>query len=70
MPVLAASLCVNLTVGLCAVFSPQMNLLTIGFPLLILSGLWVMAGAMPYTGAVVAQLMDTGMNALAAMIHG
>jgi hypothetical protein len=25
---------------------------------------------MPYTGAVVAQLMDTGMNALAAMIHG
>jgi len=70
MPVLAVSLCVNLTVGLCAVFSPQMNLLTIGFPLLILAGLWVMAGAMPYTGAVVAQLMDTGMNALAAMIHG
>jgi len=70
MPVLAVSLCVNLTVGLCAVFSPQMNLLIIGFPLLILAGLWVMAGAMPYTGAVVAQLMDTGMNALAAMIHG
>jgi flagellar biosynthetic protein FliR len=71
MPVLAVSLCVNLTVGLATVFSPQMNLLTIGFPLLILAGLWVMEGALFYTGHVIAQLMAAGMAALAGMAgHG
>jgi len=70
MPVLAVSLCVNLTVGLTTVFSPQMNLLTIGFPLLILAGLWVMAGSIPYAGHIIAHLMDVGMNAITDMIHG
>jgi flagellar biosynthetic protein FliR len=70
MPVLAVSLCVNLTVGLCTVFSPQMNLLTIGFPLLILAGLWVMAGTVPYTGHVIAELMADGTGALASLTHG
>jgi flagellar biosynthetic protein FliR len=70
MPVLAVSLCVNLTVGLCAVFSPQMNLLSIGFPLLILAGLWVMAGALPYAGGVIGPLMGVCTRALAAMAGG
>lgn len=70
MPVLAVSLCVNLTVGLTTVFAPQMNLLTIGFPLLILAGLWMMAGSVFYTGHVIQHLMTVGMNALANIIHG
>jgi flagellar biosynthesis protein FliR len=41
LPVLAVCLSINLTVGLTTVFAPQMNLLTIGFPLLILGGLWI-----------------------------
>jgi flagellar biosynthetic protein FliR len=68
MPVLAVTLCVNLTVGLTTVFSPQMNLLTIGFPLLVLAGLWVMAGSTGYLGHMVAQLMDQGMALLSNMI--
>lgn len=70
MPVLAVSLCVNLTVGLTTVFAPQMNLLTIGFPLLILAGLWVMAGSVFYLGHVITALMTQSMAAMAGLTHG
>jgi flagellar biosynthesis protein FliR len=70
LPVLAVSLCVNLTVRLATVFSPQMNLLTIGFPLLIFAGLWVMAGSVGYIPHVLQQLMLLGMNSVAQLIHG
>jgi flagellar biosynthetic protein FliR len=70
MPVLAVSLCVNLTVGLTTVFAPQMNLLTIGFPLLILAGLWVMAGSVVYLGHIIATLMTQGMATIAGLTHG
>lgn len=70
MPVLAATLCVNLTVGLTTVFSPQMNLLTIGFPLLILAGLWVLAGATAGLCPALAGLMRLGMGNLAGLLHG
>ena len=70
MPVLAVSLCVNLTVGLTTVFAPQMNLLTIGFPLLILAGLWVMAGSVFDTGHIVSHLMLQGMQLLSEIEHG
>ncbi|HQT43856.1 MAG TPA: flagellar biosynthetic protein FliR, partial [Halothiobacillus sp.] len=48
LPVLAVSLCVNIIVGLTTVFAPQMNLLTIGFPLLILVGLWIFTTSVSY----------------------
>jgi len=71
MPVLAASLCVNLTVGLTTVFASQMNLLTIGFPLLILTGLWVMTGSVFYIGHIVQHLMALGMSEITTMLaHG
>lgn len=38
-PVLALALCINLTIGLLTVFAPQLNILSIGFPILILAGL-------------------------------
>ncbi len=48
LPVMAVSLCINIIVGLTTVFAPQMNLLTIGFPLLILTGLWLFATSISY----------------------
>jgi flagellar biosynthetic protein FliR len=57
LPVLAVSLCINLIVGLTTVFAPSMNLLSIGFPLLILVGLWVLAGETPYIGHCAAALL-------------
>ncbi len=71
MPVLAVSLCVNVTVGLTSVFAPQMNLLTIGFPLLILAGLWVLSGSVFYLGHNMQQLLSVAAGALGGMLgHG
>ncbi len=70
LPVLAVSLCVNLTVGITTVFAPQMNLLSIGFPLLILAGLWMMADTMFYADNVFQSLMAGGMRTLSLIIHG
>jgi flagellar biosynthetic protein FliR len=70
LPVMAVSLCVNLIVGLTTVFAPSMNLLSIGFPLLILAGLWALAGAAPSMGHEAAALMLAAERGVAALSHG
>jgi flagellar biosynthetic protein FliR len=71
LPVLAASLCVNLTVGLTTVFAPSMNLLSIGFPLLILVGLWVLVASIPAFGIAAQHLTLSCMDTLGRMLpHG
>jgi flagellar biosynthetic protein FliR len=67
MPVLAVSLSINLIVGLTTVFAPQMNLLTIGFPLLILVGLWVFTASVGALGQDFQALMMLAMRSIAAM---
>ncbi len=48
-----------------------MNLLTIGFPLLILAGLWVLGGHIPAIGVTAQHLTATCMAALGGMLpHG
>ncbi len=70
LPVLVITLCINLTVGFTTIFAPQMNILSIGFPLLILAGLWVMSDSILYTGHVMHWLMNTGMNITAEIMNG
>ncbi len=71
LPVLAATLCVNLTVGLTTVFAPSMNMLSIGFPLLILVGLWVLVATIPAIGVTAQHLTTTCMDVLGGMLpHG
>jgi len=70
MPVLAVALSVNITVGLLSIFAPQLNVLTIGFPLLILAGLWMLAASTFYAGPDFLALMRAGLNATAAVLHG
>jgi len=71
LPVLAVSLCVNITVGLTTVFAPQMNLLTIGFPLLILGGLWMFGASLLYLPSELRYLMGLVAHSLAGMMpHG
>lgn len=71
LPVLAATFCVNLTVGLTTVFAPSMNLLSVGFPLLILVGLWVLVASIPGFGIVAQHLTMQCMATLGAMLpHG
>jgi flagellar biosynthetic protein FliR len=71
MPVLAVTLAINLTVGLTTVFAPQMNLLTIGFPLLIIVGLWMLTGSIIFLDQDFHHLMNLAMRTVAAMMpHG
>ena len=70
-PVLAMALCVNLTVGLMTVFAPQLNLLTIGFPTLILAGLATLAGSLVVFGGAVQHLSELAARTVAAILpHG
>ena len=71
MPVLAVSLSINITVGLMTVFAPQMNLLTIGFPLVILVGLWIFAGSLGYVAYDFRHLFASAMRSIFLMqSHG
>lgn len=67
LPIIAVTLCVNLTVGLMTVFSPSMNLLSIGFPLLILSGLWVLVAEIPLFSFLTHQIFESCINTLKTM---
>jgi len=71
LPVLAVSLTVNITVGLTTIFAPQLNLLTIGFPLLILSGLWILLGSTGFMASTIQQIFMQAMDSAAAIVrHG
>lgn len=70
LPVMMITLCINLTVGFTTVFAPQINILSIGFPLLILAGIWVMSDSVLYGGHVMHWLMNSGMNSISGMIRG
>ena len=68
LPVLAVSLAVNFTVGLATVFAPSLNLLSIGFPLLILTGLWVMLASLPAIGPAAQHLTTICLEALTPLL--
>lgn len=71
MPVMAVSLSINITVGLMTVFAPQINLLTIGFPLVILVGLWIFAGSLGYVAYDFRHLFASAMRSIFLMqSHG
>jgi flagellar biosynthetic protein FliR len=68
MPVMAVTFTINITVGLTTVFAPQMNLLTIGFPLLIIVGLWMFTNSIVFLDPDFHHLMDGAMRSVGAMI--
>ena len=68
LPVLAVSLAVNFTVGLATVFAPSLNLLSIGFPLLILTGLWVMLASLPAVAPAAQHLTTICAEALTTLL--
>jgi flagellar biosynthetic protein FliR len=71
MPVLAVTLSINITVGLTSVFAPQLNILTIGFPLLILAGLWMLIGSVPYMNQDIHAIFLAAMHSATRMLaHG
>jgi flagellar biosynthetic protein FliR len=71
LPVMAVSLAINITIGLLTVFSPQLNLLTIGFPLLILGGLSILTISLGAVPGSIEHLLNRSVKVISAMIpHG
>ena len=68
VPVMAISLAINVTVGLLTVFSPQLNLLTIGFPLLILGGLSILTASLGDLPGSIEHLLNTAVRTIAVMV--
>lgn len=70
LPVLAVALTINMTVGLLSVFAPQLNVLTVGFPLLILTGLWMLSFSSAYFGQDFGDLMRQAVEVTARLVDG
>jgi flagellar biosynthetic protein FliR len=68
LPVMAVALSINITVGLTTVFAPQMNLLTIGFPILVLVGLWIFLGSVGFVDHGIHRALSTAMDAISGII--
>ena len=65
---MAISLAINVTVGLLTVFSPQLNLLTIGFPLLILGGLSILTASLTDLPGSIEHLLNAAVRTIAVMV--
>lgn len=70
-PILAVALCINLSVGLLTVFAPQLNLLSVGFPMLILAGLATLTLSLAFYGGPLQSMSEAAARAMALMLaHG
>ncbi|TFG84807.1 MAG: flagellar biosynthetic protein FliR [Spirochaetales bacterium] len=69
-PIFGTLLLVSVTMGLLSKAAPQMNLLTEGFPLAIITAFVVMATAMPFMVEAFAGLVETGFQTLAMLMSG
>jgi flagellar biosynthesis protein FliR len=71
LPVMAVALAINITIGLLTVFSSQLNLLTVGFPLLILGGLSILSISLGTVPGSIDHLLSRSVRVISAMIpHG
>jgi len=68
LPVMAVALSINITVGLTTVFAPQLNLLTIGFPILLLAGLWLFVGSVGFAHHDIQRAVNTAMSTISRII--
>ena len=70
LPTLAASFAMNAVIGLANTLAPQLNIFSIGFPLLFLGGIWVLAGSLFFVEPVAVDLLQEGLAVMAGLMHG
>ena len=70
LPALAAGLVVNIVTGIANALASQLNIFSIGFPLLFLSGIWILATSLFFIEPVAAELIRQGTSVLAVLMHG
>ena len=69
LPVVAALLIANLTVGIMTRAAPQLNLFAVGFPITLTVGLVALYLAIPYLGPAIAQLFEQAILAMGRVIE-
>ncbi|MES1923781.1 flagellar biosynthetic protein FliR [Salinisphaera sp. T31B1] len=65
LPLIAALLTINLTMGILNRASPQLSIFSVGFPLTLLAGLTVLAFMTPELGSVFSRMFVAGLEAMA-----
>ncbi|TMV87240.1 flagellar biosynthetic protein FliR, partial [Thioclava sp. BHET1] len=68
LPALAAALALNLSIGLANALSPNLNVFSVGFPILFLGGIWVIGSSIFYIEPMVGQLLVSGADKLSVFI--
>ncbi|MDE3079035.1 MAG: flagellar biosynthetic protein FliR [Paracoccaceae bacterium] len=69
LPALAAALALNVSIGLANALSPNLNIFSVGFPVLFLGGIWVIGSSIFFIEPAVASLMMEGAHQLAILIR-
>ena len=69
LPLIAALLVANIALGVLARIAPQLNIFAVGFPVTIVAGFVVLMLSMPYFGAALERLYDSGFAALAGVMR-
>ena len=69
LPLIAALLIANISLGVLARIAPALNIFAVGFPVTLASGFTVMMLSLPYFGAALERLYDRGFDALAGVIR-
>ena len=69
-PILGVLLLVSITMGLLAKASPQMDVLTMGFPLSIGVSFLILFAAMPLLMTAFARIVDTGYEGISRLLAG
>lgn len=70
LPALAAGLAINVVVAIANALASQLNIFSVGFPLLFLGGIWVVASTLFYIEPVAIDLIRQGGTVLTALTHG
>lgn len=69
MPVLAASLALNAVTGLANALAPQLNIFSVGFPLLFLGGIWILGTSIFFIEPTAVSLVHHGLAVLSVWSH-
>jgi len=69
LPLIAALLIANIALGVLARIAPALNIFAVGFPVTIVAGFSVLALSLPYMGAALERLYDSGFVALSGVMR-
>lgn len=69
LPALAAALALNIAIGLANALSPNLNIFSVGFPILFLGGVWVVGSSIFFVEPMVGHLMLSGGQLLSSLVR-